>query len=83
VTHWTERAAHQGRAAHQAVIHSVKLHARSALGEARGALGFKPKICWKMREFTSSPHKFAGRLTSTSCAWLLEDKCDGFMICLP
>jgi len=32
-----------------------------------------------MCEFTSSPDKLEGRLTSTSCALFLKDKYDGFM----
>ena len=82
-THWTRRTMHQGRVAHQAKNRSVKIHvcdtseARGALGEARGALGFKPKICLETHELASSPHKIAGRLTSTTCAWFLKDKCNG------
>jgi len=71
-THWTRHAAHQGRAVHQAQNCRVKIHAsgaseaRGALGEARGALGFKPKIYLETHELASSQHKIAGRLTSTT-----------------
>jgi len=39
-----ERAAHQGRAAHQEEKSSVKLQGRGA-SEASGALGFSPRTC--------------------------------------
>ena len=65
---------HWVRAAHQAQKISVKIHWRGALevrgvlGEALGALGFRPKLGSEKHQNSSSPHKFAGRLISTTCA---------------
>ena len=81
--HWTRRVAHRAK------NRIVKIHARDAsegrdaFGEVRGTLGFKPKIFLETHELTSSPHKIAVRLTSTTCAWFLKDKCNRFMMCLP
>jgi len=56
VAHRAERVMHQEHASHQRENPSVNLHARGALGRARGAQGFHPE---NLHTFTFSPHQIA------------------------